>query len=159
MLLVLLFAAPAQASEANTILERCNEGKSLSGFSQNGYREALKQMPTGAIEYSDCPNLIRKAELAAAGGGAPGESSSSSATPIPLTPAERQEVQRAHRHGAAPISIGGRAVRPGVVSADIGSVTSTLPSSLQGLLALLVASGVAVAARKGYRRVRAGRSR
>lgn len=158
---LLLGAGPAHAGEASRILERCTHGQSLSGFSQNGYREALKQMPTEVSEYTDCPSLIRKAELAAAGGGGGGEGAagSGSSTPIPLTPAEQKEVVRAHHSGSAPVRLDGTAIRPGVVHANIASVTSTLPSSLLTVLAILLAGALAAAGSEAYRRVRASRNR
>ena len=51
-----------------TIINRCTHGQSLSGFSQQAYRRALQELPTEVEEYSDCANLIRRAQLAAAGG-------------------------------------------------------------------------------------------
>jgi hypothetical protein len=156
--MLLVSATPAQAGEASKIIERCTHGESLGGFSQNGYREALRHMPTEVTEYSDCANLIRKAELAAAGGTEGGGGSSSNVA-IPLTPTERRAVSNAHRQGAAPVKIDGHTVKPGVVDAGVASVTSTLPSSLLAILALLVAGGLALAGEKAYRRVGAGRDR
>lgn len=163
--LLTLGANPALGSEASTIIKRCAEAQSLSGFSQKGYREALKQMPTVASEYSDCPTLIRKAELAAAGGGIGGggglgESAGvTSNAPIPLTPAEQQEVLRAHRHGSAPVLVGAKPLKPGVVHADLASTTSTLPSSLLTVLGLLIGAGLLFGAGETVKRVRAGRNR
>lgn len=157
-LALLAIAAPAQASEASKIVERCTHGESLSGFSQNGYREALRHMPTEVTEYSDCANEIHKAELAAAGGSEGGAGAGSN-VPIPLTHNERQAVLSAHRHGAAPVQIDGHTVKPGVVHADVASVTSTLPSSLLAVLALMLASGLGLAGSEVYKRVRAGRGR
>ena len=51
------------------IIERCTHGESLGGFSQQAYRRALKELPTEVEEYSDCANLIRRAQLAASGRG------------------------------------------------------------------------------------------
>ena len=61
--------AGASADIGTKIIERCTHGQSLSGFSQQDYRRALKELPTEVEEYSDCANLIRRAQLAAAGGG------------------------------------------------------------------------------------------
>jgi hypothetical protein len=156
----LALAAPAEAGEASKIVERCAHGESLAGFSQNGYREALKHLPTEVVEYSDCANQIRKAELAAAGGGG-GEAGGggSSNVALPLTPSERQAVSRAHRHGAAPVKLDGHTIEPGVVHANVASVTSTLPSSLLAILALLLAGALTLAGTEAYKRVRASRHR
>jgi hypothetical protein len=164
--LLALGAPAASASEASKIIERCANGQSLSGFSQKGYREALKQMPTVASEYSDCPTLIHKAELTAAGGvglggaGGAGESAGvTSNTPIPLTPAEQQEVARAHNHGSAPVLVGSKPLIPGVVHANLASTTSTLPTSLLAVLGLLLGAALLFAVGETLKRVRAGRDR
>lgn len=162
--LMTLGATPALGSEASTIIERCANAQPLSGFSQKGYREALKQMPTVASEYSDCPTLIRKAELAAAGGGGLGVSGLgesagvTSNAPIPLTPAEQQEVLRAHRHGAAPVLVGSKPLKPGVVQANVASTASVLPTSLLTVLALLLGGSLLFAVGKMLGRVRAARN-
>lgn len=165
--LMTLGATPASASEASTIIERCAKAQSLGGFSQKGYREALKQMPTVGSEYSDCPTLIREAELAATAGGGSGagiggagESTGAiSNTPIPLTPVEQQEVLRAHRNGSTPVLVGAKPLVPGVVHASVASTASTLPASLLTMLGVLLGAGVLLAAGETLKRVRAGRNR
>ncbi len=69
-LAMLGLASTAMANQAQTILEKCGHSEPFSGYSQKAYREALKQMTTTGIEYGECESLIRKAEEAAAGGGA-----------------------------------------------------------------------------------------
>ena len=69
---LLSIASPAHASTGGTIIDRCIHGQPLSGFSQQAYREALANLPTEVEEYSDCANLIRRAELSAAGGAGAG---------------------------------------------------------------------------------------
>jgi hypothetical protein len=160
--LALLASAPAaQASEAQTIIEKCAHGEPFGGYSQNAYREALKQMPTEVIEYSPCVNLIRKAELAAAagGGGATGTPGSgvSPNVPIPLTPSEQQAVQKAHHNGSAPVRVGNEPIRPGVVHADIASAVNTLPHSLFAVLAFLAAGALVLAIGEVRKHVRARR--
>lgn len=158
-----LAASSAQASEASKIIQRCGHGESIQGFKQSAYRQALKQMPTELVEYSPCESLIRKAELAAAGGGSGGPGSGSAAelssTPIPLTPAERHSVEEAHHHGAAPLAVNGKAVSPGVVHANIASAVSTLPHSLFAVLALMLASAAVLIGGEARKRVRARRHR
>ncbi len=145
-----LGASTAHASEASTIIERCIHGGSLSGFSQNGYREALAHMPTEVSEYSECSNLIHRAELAAAEGGG-----AASNVPIPLTPAEQRAVLSAHRNGSAPVLVGAQPIRPGVVHASIASAVSTLPHSLFAVLAFLLAGAIILAGGEVRKRVRA----
>lgn len=164
--LVGLEAAPARASEASTIIERCTHHQSLSGFSENGYRQALKQMPTGTSEYSDCTEVIRRAELAASSGsggsGAGGSglgSGAASNVALPLTSSEQREVLSAHRHGATPVLVGKIPIRPGVVHADVASTASRLPPSLLTVLALLLAGALLFATTETFKRLRARRHR
>jgi hypothetical protein len=153
-------AAPAGADTGATIIERCTHGQSLSGFSQQAYRQALAEMPAEVNEYSECAARIRKAELAAAGQGGPGGGSGGRegglAAPVaPPSPAEQQTLQAAHSPaGAAPVNVGGQAVVPGVVHADIASAVTSLPAPLLAVLALLVAGAVAIVTRTIQGRVR-----
>lgn len=168
LLTLLALSTPgALASEANTIIERCVHGQSLSGFSQNGYREALKEMPTSGLQYSPCEGQIRRAELAAAGGGSGGASGAgggglggaTSSTPIPLTAAEQQQVLSAHKHGSTPVLVGSRPVEPGVVHADVASAASALPSSLLAVLAVLLGGTLLFVLGETLKRARARRHR
>lgn len=163
-LTLLVAAAPAQANEATKIYERCAHGESLQGFKQSAYREALEQMPTIVREYYDyCEGLIRKAEVAAAGGAGAGAGGSggpggSSNTPLPLTPAESKAVENAHSHGASAVPVGGVPIRPGVVHANIASAVNKLPRSLLAMLALLIAGALIPLAIEARKRVNARRN-
>lgn len=152
-------ASPAAASVGQTIVDKCAHGESFSGYTQAQYEEALKDMSTTAREYLACESEIRKAELAAAGGGtgAAAGNAISAHTAIPLSPVEQRAVQNAHKHGSAPVQVGGEPVRPGVVHADIASAVNKLPHSLFALLALLLAAAVTLAAGEVRKRVRARR--
>jgi hypothetical protein len=153
-LLTLLTLVPAAGADVGaTIIERCTHGQSLSGFSQQDYRRALQELPAEVEEYSDCANLIRRAQLAGAGGGGGGEA----ATPILGTPAERAALHTASRT-VAPVRVGAQLVRPGVVQANVASALSTLPTPLLALLAFLLAWALALAGRSIAKRVRAYRS-
>lgn len=156
-----VWATPASAGAGNAIVEKCMNGKPFNGYTPADYREALKDLSTEAIEYSECGNLIRKAELAAAGGGT-GASAGTAASKIalPLTPAEQKAVQKAHgNHGSAPVRVGNEPVVPGVVHADIASAVNTLPRSLLALLAFLLAATLVLAAGEVRKRVNARRDR
>jgi hypothetical protein len=150
-------AQPALASVGQKIVEKCGHGESIGGYTQAQYEEALKDMATGTREYSECEQEIRKAELAAAGGGTGAGTGAGAHTAIPLTPVEQRAVQSARKHGSAPIKVGGEVIRPGVVHADIASAINKLPHSLFALLALLLAAAVALAAGEVRKRVRARR--
>jgi hypothetical protein len=151
-------ASPAQAGEASRIIEKCAHKEPFGGYSQNAYREALKQLPTEVVEYTPCENQIRKAELAAAGGGVSTTGSGAPANvALPLTPTEQRAVQNAHHNGSAPVQVGSEPIRPGVVHANIASAVSTLPSSLLAVLALMLAGALALLAGEVAKRVRTHR--
>jgi hypothetical protein len=152
--------SPASADLGSTIISRCTHGQSLSGFSQQAYNRALQELPTEVEEYSDCANLIRRAQLAAAGGhGGSSGGSSVSAAPIPFTPAERAVLKHTLTTvGSAPVRVGGRLVHPGVVRVDVASAVSSLPTPLLALLAFLLACGLLLAGNALRNRVRAHRS-
>jgi len=154
LVLTLCLAAPAGADVGATIINRCTHGQSLAGFTQQAYSKALQELPTEVEEYSDCANLIRRAQLAsAAGGGGLG----SGAAAIPLTPAERSTLARALK-APTPVRVGGQIVSPGVVNANVASALSTLPHPLLALLAFLLACALALAGGAIRNRVRSHRS-
>ena len=154
--LALSIAAPtAMGGVGQTIVDKCGKGEPFSGYSQAQYKEALKDMATGTSEYSACESEIRKAELAAAGGGiGNGAGSATSHTAITLSPAEQKAVQRARKHGSAPVRVGGEPIRPGVVHANIASAVNDVPHSLFAVLALLLVAAAALVAGEVRKRVR-----
>lgn len=155
--LVLAFAAaPALAGVGQTIVDKCGKGEPFSGYTPAQYREALKDISTTTREYSSCESEIRAAEAAAAGGGT-GEKVGGSRAALPLSPAEQQQVQTAHKHGSAPVQVGGEPIRPGIVRASIASAVNTLPHSLFAVLALLLAAAVVLVGGEVRKRVRARR--
>lgn len=158
---LLASAAPVSANVGNTIVEKCMNGEPFSGYTPADYREALKQMETGSLEYSECGALIRKAELASAGGGT-GTSAGTAASKVALslTPAEQKAVQKARdSHGAPPVKVGNEPIVPGVVHANIASAVNTLPHSLFALLAFLLAGTLVLVAGEVRKRVNARRNR
>jgi hypothetical protein len=158
--------APAGADEGATIISRCTHGQSISGFSQQAYRQALQELPTEVEEYSDCANLIRQAELAAAGGGGGGGAGGGSfggpasgpVIPIPLTPADSSALKQALKSSAAPALVDGGVVRAGVVPVSIASALSSLPTPLLAILAFMLACALVIAGGALRNRVRANRS-
>ncbi len=154
VLAMLAMAVPARADVGETIIQRCTHGQSLSGFSQSAYNQALKELSADAEEYTDCSSLIRQAQLAAAGGH---EGAGTAATPvaIPTTPAEQQAIANAARAGAAPLSVGGQVIHPGVVHANIASALSSLPTPLLAVTAFLFAWLIVLAGRVLRNRIRA----
>jgi hypothetical protein len=155
LILVLSLAvsvAPARADVGEKIILRCTHGESLRGFTQKDYNKALKELETSQEEYSDCASLIHQAQLAAAGsrggssGGGPGSSGAgATSAAATATPAERRDLSRAPKAGAAPQLLGGQVIHPGVVHVDIASAFSSLPTPLLVVLLFLVACVFALA--------------
>ncbi len=163
-LLALTIAAPALAGSTKKILETCSEGKIPRGYSQQAYDQALHRMPPELSEYSDCSDLIHKAQLAAAtggGGGGVGGSGALGAAPTtaPPSPSEQHALERATHHGNAAVSVGGEPIHPGVVHVDIASALSALPTPLLSLLVLLAACALWLLGRTVYARARHGQPR
>jgi hypothetical protein len=153
-----LASAPtARADVGETIIQRCTHGQSLAGFSQSAYRQALKQLSADAEEYTNCAQLIRQAQLAAAGGHAGALGAPESAVAIAATPTEQRAVSHAAHAGAVPVSVGGALVKPGVVHADIASAFNNLPDSLLALLVFLLACAALIGGRSLRNRIRGHR--
>jgi len=141
MLLALVsITAPARADVGEQIIQRCTHGQSLSGFSQNAYRQALKDLSAGTEEYSNCAQLIRQAQLGAAGSGhgAAGGGVTPTTSAITPTPSEQQSIARAHNAGSAPLQVGSQTIHPGVVAVNIASALSSLPTPLLATVAFLL---------------------
>jgi hypothetical protein len=149
-------ASVAVADTGTKIIERCTHGQSLGGFSPKDYRRALAELPTEVEEYSDCANLIRHAQLAAAGGGGAGGSGSagSSSLATPISPAEQSSLASASKASAGPLRIAGSNVQPGVINANVSSAFSSLPASLLAVLAFLLACAAALGGRSIQKAIR-----
>jgi hypothetical protein len=155
LVLALLIPAPAGANVGETIIRRCTGGKSLSGFSQQAYSEALKQLTADLREYSECGALIRQAQLAAIGRGGTGGGGAPIAAIAP-TPSEQRSIAHASSAGL-PVRVGGSIVHPGVVHADIASAISSLPTPLLVTVAFLLVCLLLVAGAAARNRIRARR--
>jgi hypothetical protein len=160
--IALQLAVPAaNADQGEAIILRCTHGQSLSGFSQNAYKQALKDLNADTEEYTDCSSLIRQAQLAAAGSGGGGSSGSSggpSAPAVVPTPAERRAITSAGHARAAPVQVGEEAIHPGVVHVNVASALSSLPTPLLAMLAFLLTCLLLVAGGALRNRVRARRA-
>jgi hypothetical protein len=128
--------SPAGASVGETIIMRCTHGQSLSGFSQQAYREALKDLTADAREYTECGSLIRQAQLAAATGRGP---AGAAAVVIAPTASEQRAIAHASHTGPLPVRVGSAVIHPGVVHADIASALSSLPTPLLATVIFLLA--------------------
>jgi hypothetical protein len=164
LLIALSVATSASAGSTKRILEACSEGRIPSGYSQQAYNQALKHMPPELSEYSDCPGLVHKAQLADAAGraqgtGTPGGGPGGSGTAAiaPPTPAEQHALEKITHGVATPVKVGGEVIHPGVVHVDIASALSALPTPLLALLAFLAACALLLLGRVVRARVLARR--
>ncbi len=150
----LLLALPAGASEVTKIYEDCGIEKLPTGFSQQAYNQAMKQMPPELAEYDNCPDLIQKAQLARAtssqGAGSPGAAAPSA----PPTPSEQHTLERIPHAGAPPVQVNGEVIHPGVVHVNLTSAVNKLPTPLLALIAFLLACALSVTAWAVRNRVR-----
>jgi hypothetical protein len=147
----LLLPAAAWAS-GDAVIKDCTDDGVIQGhYSQQDYKNALNNLPTDVDEYTDCRDVIKRAQTGGAGGagGASGGGGTGGAPAggDPLanaTAAERAALKAAQSGGAPkPVNIGGKLVQPGKLGfGGLGSPT-TLPGSL---IAVLVALGIAAAA-------------
>ncbi len=157
LVLLASLAAVANADIGTTIIERCTHGKSISGYSQQAYKRALQELPTEVEEYSDCANLIRRAQLSATGRGGTG-TPGPAITATPLSPGEQAKLSKVPKTGAGALHVGGQLVHPGVVHANISSALSALPGPLLAVLAFLLACAVALGGRSVGKVIRDRRS-
>jgi hypothetical protein len=183
---VLLLLAPAAPAHAASLLDDCQDGRIDGTYSQADYRRALRNIPSDFDQYTDCRRVIRRAQLAAAGGGSdPGgaeaggtagaggvggtgggsgggtstEAPTSALRADPLesaTPEERRAFEQATTGGGRPVRVGQAAVRPGATGAD--AAAGDVPGPLLALLALLAVAGLAYGAAVTRARVLARRA-
>jgi hypothetical protein len=137
---MLLGGAAARADAGHTIVQRCAKNQSLAGFPPGAYAQALKDLSATTEEYSNCPQLIRQAQIEAASGHGTAAPSSATGTAaaIAATPAEQATIAHAAAQGSAPVKEGGQLISPGVVHANVGSAFSTLPTPVLVLLAFVL---------------------
>jgi hypothetical protein len=149
----LLLPAAAWAS-GDAVIKDCTDDGVIQGhYSQQDYKNALNNLPTDVDEYTDCRDVIKRAQTGGTGGGTGGPGApggTGGGTPAggdPLanaTAAEKAALATAQANGASkPVRIGGKLVQPGKLGfGGLGSPTH-LPASL---IAVLVALGIAATA-------------
>ena len=76
LLAVLLTAAPAQASVRDKIIKDCADDSVLQGnYTPQQLRDARQNLPSDVAEYTDCADVLRRAELPDRGSGSGGSGS------------------------------------------------------------------------------------
>jgi hypothetical protein len=149
-LLALLPASPASASTRNKIIRDCADDGVLQGkYSPSALRDARQNLPSDVAEYTDCADVLRRAELpntssgsggsGSGGSGAgslPGGGSGSAGGGAPaekLTPSnetERKALAEAATTGASPVEVNGQKVVPGAAGFAPHAARNGLPDSL-----------------------------
>ena len=171
--LLALFAAPAEASTRNKIIKDCADDGVLQGsYSPSDLRDARQHLPSDVAEYTDCADVLRRAEAPAGGSGGSGgggggtgatgggtpnaaaAASGNSGTPLitPSTPEDTKALQDAQQAGAQPVKINGQSVVPGAAGLRSGATRNGIPGTLAVALVLLSFAGGALtipAVRKG----------
>ena len=80
---VLLVPSAALASGSTVVRDCTDDGKLSKRYSQSEYRDALANLPTDVDEYTDCRDVIRRAQLSAAGSGGSTDASGSGTSAAP----------------------------------------------------------------------------
>jgi hypothetical protein len=165
--LLLMGAAPAMASTRGEIFDDCQDDSQLSGsYSPSDLRDARKHLPSDLREYSDCEDVLRRAELPdpSTGGGnppsggsttpptTPGQppSGSGSAGAAPVAPAvpeteqDNKAIAAAQKAGTQPLSVGERTIIPTASGLPGGPKANDLPTALVASLILLALAGLAL---------------
>ncbi len=166
--------AVALASRGGQIIRQCLRYDRITGhFTQQDYRDALAHLPADVSEYSDCGDVIRRAQQATAASGSPTGGPAAGAIGAataagrsdPLasaTPAERAAFQaavnQARLTGGRPVRVGDATVTPGLTAVRSGSLTHVLPAPLLVLLILLLVGALAALGGFLRQRVRPRRS-
>ncbi|HWH12261.1 MAG TPA: hypothetical protein VG165_14130 [Solirubrobacteraceae bacterium] len=162
-----LMIAPvaAQASASALITDCVTNGKIVGHYPLADYIQALSHLPTDVDEYSDCSDVIRRAEenLAAGGTTAAAAAAATPANPRanPLdtaAPAERAQITQAARQGARSVELGGSVIQPGVVAARTSSILNGVPTPLLITLATLGAIALALGGWRAKKLVRSRRA-
>lgn len=156
---LLLPVTPALASGADVILDCNDNGRLTRKYTQKEYRQALAQMPADVRQYTDCENIIRRAQLGLPSYAANAANPFAGATPEEEARA-RAFIARAQKAGGARRFVGTRGrggffTTPGALSyTRVSAATSELPTPLLVLLALVVIAALAGGARLGLARFR-----
>jgi hypothetical protein len=152
---LLLPATPALASGADVIRDCNDHGHLTKTYSQKEYRQALAQMPADIRQYTDCEDIIKRAQLgeppitdAAANSGNPFGSSS----PDVVAQAQK-DIESARKTGGGAQKIAGDVVYPGSLSyTKASAAVSDLPKPLLALVILIAVAGLAALLPKLRRR-------
>jgi hypothetical protein len=162
LLCALAVPALAAASGAQVIRDCADDGRLSRTYSQSDLRKALEDLPTDIDEYTDCRDVIRRAQLGVAGGGAGGGAGPGAAAapgapgadPLATaTPEERAAFEKAVAQGDEPVELDGRPITAGALGGSAVGDILDLPTPLLVVLALLAVGGLGAAAAGARKRV------
>jgi hypothetical protein len=172
---LLVPAANAQAAQRypNTpvgVFQDCeNNGALTQTFPESVLARTLAELKTQALQYSDCADVIRAAELA---GIAPGTTTTTTTTSTSSAAASGKKHHHHHgkprrrirsnpalaaNNGARKVRIDGKVVEPGTIELRSGSIVGALPGSLIAVLVLLAVAAAALGGRAARNHARARR--
>lgn len=158
-LLLALVLVPASALGATEdVIRDCQDGSISGKYSQKDFNDALRNIPTDVDEYTDCRDVIRRAQLGAADGSAGGTGggvNTSGAVPVvpagggtgggssdallaAASPAEQKAVREAAGgSGGVPVAIAGRLISPNGQGLSPAGSANVVPTPLIVALVLL----------------------
>lgn len=161
-------APAAHASTRSKIIADCSDDGVLQGrYTASQLRDARKHLPSDVAEYTDCPDVLRRAELniggpggsggtstgtgtgggaTAPGGGPPssGGAAIPAAPATPQTPSDQAALDAAAQAAGQPVTVSGRPLLAGSEPLRRGYRANGLPTSLVIALILLALAGVAL---------------
>jgi hypothetical protein len=143
LLCALALPALASASGAQVIRDCADDGHLSKTYSQADLRKALEDLPTDVDEYTDCRDVIRRAQLGVAGGGDSSSGGTGGSGGATATPEEKAAFRKAVAEGGKPVVIDGRPITAGALGGSAVSNLFDLPAPLLAVLALLAAGGLA----------------
>ena len=136
-------ALPAQARPIDVIRDCNADGRLDRTYPPSDYQGALDQLPSDIDEYTDCRSVIRRAQLAAAGGKGGGKTGILGLVDT-TTPPSAQELRKIEQAigSAGPVDVGGRTVEPGSGAAPFlaASLGTDLPPLVAAVLVGLAAA-------------------
>jgi hypothetical protein len=164
-LAVLGLPAPAAASP-EALIRDCQDGTISGRYSAKDFSRALRDIPTDVDEYTDCRDVIRRAQLGAAGGGgstdgggsagggdagaagggagSPGGGGEGRAPTVArvlagASPQEQAAVREAIASGGggAPLEVAGQTIDPSRIARGASASSSSLPGPVLLTLVLL----------------------
>jgi hypothetical protein len=165
---VLLAPAPAALASPEAVIDDCQDGSIGGRYTARDFAQALRDIPTDVDEYTDCRDVIRRAQLQSAGGtggGTPGggdaggdtgggtSGGGASGRRAPTvervlrgaSPDEQAAVRQAVASGGSsgPVQVAGETIDPARIARGANASSSPLPGVM---LVALVLLGLAVLA-------------